>query len=906
MSAQGVPPDQPIRSPDGSLPRGSSIGRYVVLNLVGRGGMGEVYAAYDPELDRKVAVKLLRVAPGNGVSLNEGRTRTLREAQAIAKLSHPNVVVVYDVGPFRDEIFIAMEFVEGHTVGYWLQAAPRTWQEVLKVFLAAGNGLLAAHEKDLVHRDFKPDNVMVGADGQIRVMDFGLAQQVTDKKGDGNKPATLRSIQPVTPAEAQAAELAAPVVVDPDLLSTRVIAADPTASRKTMTGIPALPDLLPRNSGAFEVNLTRTGAMVGTPAYMSPEQFLGMETDARTDQFSFCVALYEGLYGQRPFAGTTMFGLTANVVQGIVSDAPANSKVPPWIRKVLLRGLKANVADRFPTMQALLTALAHDPRAARRKWFFATAALLVPLVVGLGVHHSMKAQTSICEAGPAKLAGTWELGPAESPSKTAIRSAFLASGKAYAADAFANVSRALDTYVRGWSDMYREACEATQVRGEQSPEVLDLRMSCLGEKLAGVKALTKVFSEANGSVVENAVTAAHALGPLDRCADVPLLRAVVKPPEDPKTRARVEDVRTRLAAVQALHIAGRWSEGLQKAPQLADEARTLNYKPLVAEAVNLLGLLQYKSGDPTMAERSFQEAYWAAEESRHDEVKAEAALAEVYVVGYMLARPDVGETWSRYADAVLKRMGGHERLQSWLLNGLGTVYETQGRLPEALKAGESALALKQKVLPADHPDIGLSMGNLANWLGLLGRNQEALAYGDRSVAILEKGFGVNHPEVAIPLLNRGEILNALGRPQEARASFERAKTIWERELGPEHSNLGYVLTGIGLSYLIQGDAAAAVAPLERAYKIREAKENIPARRADTQFALARALWDSKRDRRWARVLADNAKATYAAANAKDKVVEVETWIAGLAAAGQSGGPAPHTSVLAHPDKEPNF
>ena len=146
--------------------------------------MGEVYAAYDPELDRKVAVKLLRVKPGNGVSRHEGRQRTLREAQAIARLSHPNVVVVFDVGTFQEQVFIAMEFVEGNTVTYWLQAAPRSWQEILKVFMAAGRGLAAAHEKGLVHRDFKPDNVMVGRDSQVRVMDFGLARQVTEKVGD--------------------------------------------------------------------------------------------------------------------------------------------------------------------------------------------------------------------------------------------------------------------------------------------------------------------------------------------------------------------------------------------------------------------------------------------------------------------------------------------------------------------------------------------------------------------------------------------------------------------------------------------------------------------------------------------------------------------------------------------------
>src|SRR5450755_30118 len=168
-----------------ALARGASIGRYVVLGLVGRGGMGEVYAAYDPELDRKVAGKVLRVKPGNGVSLTEGRQRTLREAQAIARLSHPNVVLVFDVGTFEDKVFIAMEFVDGNTVAYWLEAQPRTWQEILKVFIAAGRGLTAAHDKGLVHRDFKPDNVMIGRDGQVRVMDFGLARQVNDKPGDG-------------------------------------------------------------------------------------------------------------------------------------------------------------------------------------------------------------------------------------------------------------------------------------------------------------------------------------------------------------------------------------------------------------------------------------------------------------------------------------------------------------------------------------------------------------------------------------------------------------------------------------------------------------------------------------------------------------------------------------------------
>src|SRR5499426_1201653 len=212
-----------------TLARGASIGRYVVLGLVGRGGMGEVYAAYDPELDRKVAVKLLRIKPGAGVSLTEGRQRTLREAQAIARLSHPNVVVVYDVGTFRDQVFIAMEFVDGNTVTYWVESQTRTWQEVLKIFMAAGRGLMAAHEKGLVHRDFKPDNVMVGRDEEVRVMDFGLARQVSEKGGTTERASAALPRGPearaATPRPEGRAELG-----PGEVLSTVVLSGPPTDS----------------------------------------------------------------------------------------------------------------------------------------------------------------------------------------------------------------------------------------------------------------------------------------------------------------------------------------------------------------------------------------------------------------------------------------------------------------------------------------------------------------------------------------------------------------------------------------------------------------------------------------------------------------------------------------------------
>ena len=848
--------------------RGATIGRYVVLGLVGRGGMGEVYAAYDPELDRKVAVKLLRVKPGNGVSLNEGRQRTLREAQAIARLSHPNVVVVYDVGTFRDQVFIAMEFVEGNTVTYWLAAQPRSWQEVLRVFRAAGRGLTAAHEKGLVHRDFKPDNVMVGRDGEVRVMDFGLARQVADKPAPEGAPSAKRA--PVMIAEHGPAS-----ADDDDQMTTILLNGPPTGPPTPGPGTDSQP------SAVFEVQLTRTGAMMGTPAYMAPEQFLGTSTDARTDQFSFCVALYEALYGERPFSGNTMFALTTAVVQGQVKEAPASSKVPLWVRKVLLRGLKAQADERYPSMHDLIDALGKNPNAARRRFLAAAGVALVPVALTVGVHQSLANHKSICGAGPARLAGIWDLtmaGEPEPARQAAIHSAFLHTGKSYANEVYATVNRILSGYSQSWANMYREACEATNSRGEQSAEVLDLRMTCLQERLGGLRALTDVFSDANGQVVENAVSAANNLGLLDRCADVPLLRSVVRPPEDPKTRARVAELRQQLAGVKALYDSGRYHEGLKDAPGRIDEVRALGYQPLVAETLFAMGMMYSKSNDVPAAERALVDSYLAADASRDDEVRAEDATNLVWVVGYQEGRYADAQRWAKYADAILQRLGGHVLLQAWLLNNLGGLFEIRGESEAALRMQQEGLALKERALGRDHPDVGISEGNLAVVLTALGRNQEALEHVDRSIEILENGLGAGHPDLATQLNNRGEILNALGRSRDARTSFEKARIVWERELGLDNPNLAYALTGIGTSYLSEGDAANAIVPLERAFKIRETNETDPSRRAETRFALARALWESGRDHLRARSLAEQARGSYAEAALKTNVAEVDSWL----------------------------
>jgi serine/threonine protein kinase len=311
------------------------VGRYRIDTRRGAGGMGVVYEAWDPELERRIAVKLLHPEVSAD---HQARGRMLREARALARLSDPNVIQVYDVGTTRDQVFVAMEFVEGQTMGDWLGEGKRPWAHVLDRFVAAGRGLQAAHDVGLVHRDFKPDNVLIGDDGRVRVLDFGLARAAPelDAAATGQAPIPL-----------------------------------------TDTGLEEV-------SPSLKAALTQTGALVGTPLYMAPEQFEGRPADALSDQYSFCVSLYQGLYGQRPFEANSIAALVRNVVSGRVLPPPVDTDVPAALEQVLRRGMALEREDRFDSMRALNDALQRarddtpaEPAASRRGVAIGFAALLL-------------------------------------------------------------------------------------------------------------------------------------------------------------------------------------------------------------------------------------------------------------------------------------------------------------------------------------------------------------------------------------------------------------------------------------------------------------------------------------------------------------------------------------------------
>jgi tRNA A-37 threonylcarbamoyl transferase component Bud32/tetratricopeptide (TPR) repeat protein len=810
---------QPAVDPATALARGASLGRFTVLGLVGRGAMGEVYAAYDPELDRKIAIKLLRA---RAVEASDSRARLMREAKATAKVSHPNVVVVFDAGTFGERVFIAMEFVEGHTLRYWLQSQERTWHEVLDAFLAAGRGLAAAHDKELVHRDFKPDNVMVAAaDGQVRVMDFGLARVV----------ATAPQAGPLVDFDAT-------IELSAGLGGGAATPFSPEASRD---------------------KLTATGAVLGTPAYMSPEQFKSQLADARSDQFSFCVALHEALYGQRPFTGRSLQELADNVIAGRIVDAPAGRRVPAWLRPILARGLSANPDERFPSMRALLDEL---------------------------TRHAGAGRTSFARSAAAKLEGIWEAPvggqPIESPEKEAMRRAFLATGKPYAAAVFATASAILDRYARRWTELYVEVCEATHVRGEQSAEVLDLRMACLNEGLADLAALCRLFREATGQVVENAVKAADALGSLERCNDVKLLRSVMRPPEDDATRAAVERLRQQLVEARALLRVGRVQTSMAAVGPLIEEARTIGYGPMLAEVLLAHGYL-HAQFMRTGQSNTLEEAYSEAESARHDEVAATAAIYLIFEAGYVQARFDAAEVWCRCAEALLRRMGGHDLLWGWFLSNRASVREQQGRLEEAIADARRAIEMKERALGPHSPDIALTLKNLASHLAFSGDFISALQAVDRAIAIYSETLSLEHPEIAFCFASKAQFLYRLSRFEEARRSATEARRIVEREAGPQSIWVSMTMRTLGLCDLAERRYPEAVASFRRAVAIRETSISNPLHLAEVHAPLARALYQVPGERKSALALAKKAREEYARA-AKNPVVDrdiadLDAWLA---------------------------
>jgi tetratricopeptide (TPR) repeat protein/predicted Ser/Thr protein kinase len=857
-----------------------AVGRYRLRELIGVGGMGRVYSAYDPELDRIVAIKLLR-ADVDSETANL-RARLLREAQVMARLSHPNVVAVYDVGLHRNQVFIAMEMVDGRSLRRWVKEEKPHWRAVVAAYRQAGQALAAAHAVGIIHRDFKPDNALIDKQGRVRVLDFGLARLDSSNRNETN------------------------------------------------------PDSVGHSSNASiasTLSLTRSGLFVGTPAYMAPEQHSGQLAGAAADQFSFCVALYEALWHERPFAGATVTELARAVSVG--QFPVPNGRLPRWLYNVLVRGLRANPEDRYQSMDALLAALDRDPARVRRIWLIA-AAMLGLVMLAAGTMIRSQAQSRMCRGATQKRVGVWD-----GERRAAMHKAFAATGKPFAEPVFNATAQILDDYQRAWEGMYTESCEATRTRGEQSEAVMELRMECLDRRRQEVRALVDLFVSADDKVAQRGPQAASSLPGLDECKNADALRQVLPPPRTREAHERVAALRTRLAEAHALYEAGQYANGLELAQSAVRDARQLGYAPLLAEALAVDGTLESVIGHDDAAIETLLQASEVAETCRHDHVLAEA-MSRLSWLASGKARFAEAHSYVRLGRAALTRAGGDIKLElglghaegnvlddegrydealaayhkvlprleqqlgpdalsvARLLGDMGVSYDSKGDTDESIRYYQRSLAIEKKLfsdnhpLPAldwnnlgvallkkdahaalaafehslaayestlgpDNPDTARALGNVGEALRHLGKLDRALAVIERANAINIRALGPEHLRVAMSEHELAEVLRKLGRNEAALVHAQRCLAIRERALGAEHQLTADALILEAACRIARGDRSQAIAPLERAIAILGQHPGDANFMPEAQFALAKALWAAGRERQRARSLIQAAR-----------------------------------------------
>ena len=835
------------------LAAGTTAGRYMVLERVGSGGMGVVYAAFDHELDRKVALKVMHARPDGGQSTGS-RERLLREAQAMAKLSHPNVITVHDVGTFDGRVFIAMEFIDGPTLRAWMAQGPHDLAEIVDVFVKAGRGLAAAHAAGLVHRDFKPDNVLIGRDGRVLVMDFGLARQASA----------------VRPADA---------VPTPEV----------------------------RGKGLHDVALTRTGALVGTPAYMAPEQHRGAPADPLVDQFGFCVALYEALYGQRPFAGNSVASIALNVLEGHVRSPPRGTAVPAWLRAVVVRGLAVAPQDRYPSMDALLAELQADPPESHHPWRGGAIAIGMVAVLATTYFLARAFEGDPCEAEAQRLGESWD-----AARRDAVRDAFSATGLPFADTSGQTTVRMLDAWTERWSARRVELCQA----GPPSSSMpLEARapIRCLDGQHYELDALVERLEHADPITVTLAVAAVAALPDPMHC-EPGKSGSDDDPPTDEPTAS--EPLRNAAARARVLLHTGAPLDAARLAEPLLKSAAAAEEPGLEAEAGLVLAQALDAQGEPGRAEQQLHATVVRAAVAERPALEAEAWLELVHVVGERLGLHDeaylaavaaegaitrarmrmmrmprleaaqaaVALDQGRYEDAREHLEHARERLRSldpmpelevadaW--QDSGTALAGLGRYEEALRAYEEALRLHEQLLGAQHPRVGSTLAQLGGAMLGAGLLLQAEATFVRARWLLDPAHVTDEPPVPVSMLaepgasrlepsasrlaelprwqlrelaavldRQGLLERAREEPDAAEVLHRHALALLEGSLDPRHRDLGYPLVNLGLSLTEQGRPRDALAYLQRAHEIWTAE--LDPQHPDlglVSLDLANALW----------------------------------------------------------------
>ncbi len=744
------------------------LARYLLVQRLSAGGMGVVYRAYDPQLDRQVAIKLIEADSDDP----RASARRLTEAHALAALSHPHVVRIFDVGTYDAAatdadpevaallpcggMFLVLELVEGPTLGQWASAAPRHWRAIRDAFVDAGRGLEAAHAAGLVHHDFKPDNAVLGADGRVRVLDFGLARQ---------------------------AEV---TVVDEPPVAT---AQDSTTSLGPVT-----------RAGPH----TRAA---GTPMYMAPEQHDGGTTGPASDQFAFCVALFEALFGRGPFLGDDVDSLARTKQRGEIEAPPRTEPVPSWLYRALLRGLSPDPAGRWPSMGALLRALHRDRTTGmRRRWSLATATVAVVTAAGAAWAVRPPAPDDSCDDPSAALDGVWD-----GSRRHRTHGALSRVARPYAATTADKVSRRLDDYGRAWLDRFAAMCTTIEPHDvalaaiHRDPQLMDLARDCMMQRRRELDTVIDTLVDADPAIVDHAAAMVSRLRPLSGCTDPAQLAMAERLPVDPTRRQAVEHAYADLVRASTMRMAGRRQEAVALAEAVRERADELGYPPLRAEVLRQLAQARIGAGDEHGGVQQLRESIGVAVATNNHRSAAKGWIEVFFELTRVGAGLDAALELQPVVEQAITRTGDDDLWLPWL-NNLGAAYLGARNLEmgeQVLRRAEASLATE-----AD-PFASLRLlGNLA--VIPIDRMEWDLAE-ERLLEVLTlqlEHLGPDHPDLAISLQNLSWVAIQRPEPVKAREYATRLISILDPIWG-EHPAIARAHAMIAESHYMEGDLTRA-------------------------------------------------------------------------------------------------
>lgn len=702
------------------LLRGMVVGRYEIVDLIGIGGMGVVYSARDPQLNRRVALKLVRTDRGWGAE--RAAELLQREAQTMARLCHPHVLTVYEASSFRGCLYIAMALVEGQTAARWQRERPRSVLEILQVYLAVGKGLAAAHRAGVLHRDVKPENILISRQGDVYISDFGLSHTVGVRE---------------------------------DSLLTEESALSPRSGRSVSS---------------------RSVGFAGTAGYVAPEIHAGQRARAASDQYSFCVALYEAVQGHLPFESDQRKGLTPGKRSDHHRLPPFRSGVPRWLRKVLTRGLHADPDQRFPSMDELLRHCQSAIHRRERAQAGLAASVLLLLLAGLAVGHQISQHSHLrCEGTAESLSGGWTVAM-----QSELRNRLLSNSQPHIANAARDLVNALSNYNLSAMRSYSQVCESMRKRDNVAVEQLEPKRDCIILRLSTFRELVSLLSSADTPLSEQTLQAVRDLPSVDDCnQDGQTTARWSGLPQDHTVRERQQEAHGLLAKAYANMAAGQYGMASQLSLRSIEEANGAGARQTLLEAQWLYGLVCDRQQEFVAAERSFQTVFLSALEQRQDRLAVMAATALARALGRGQHRLDEGTRYADIGQALLQRIGNPVLLGAELDLVRGSLLRLGGKPSAALVLDERALGALTSYYGEDNVELFKAMGQLAVDHRAVARFAEAEFWFLRAHTLLQRAFGDLHPETIRLLVELGVTASRQHRYTEA---LQRCQTA-ERNYG---------------------------------------------------------------------------------------------------------------------------